>query len=38
MNSALEGMSPFFSALGFITMSAIKKQKTNAINMLNNMS
>ncbi len=38
MNSALAGMSPAFSAFGFIASSATMKQKTKAISMLNNMS
>ena len=38
MNSALAGMSPAFSALGFMASRAMMKQKTKAISMLNNMS
>ena len=38
MYSALDGMSPAFSAFGFIASRAMMKQKTKAISMLNNMS
>ena len=38
MNSALAGTSPALRARGLKARMAMTKQKTNAINMLNNMS
>ncbi len=38
MNSALAGTSPALRALGLNESRAMTKQKTKAINMLNNMS
>ena len=38
MNSALAGTSPAFLAFGFIASTAMMKQNTKAIRMLNSMS